>query len=79
MKCKLCLRERELCNSHIIPAFLYKQGYDGNGQILALKKGVIKPKNLQHQEAYEKLLCSECDGKVLIKNTNSLSKILVFR
>ena len=54
-----------LCNSHIIPAFLYKQGYDGNGQILALKKGVIKPKNLQHQEAYEKLLCSECDGKVL--------------
>lgn len=66
MICKLCLRERELCNSHIIPAFLYKPGYDENGQILVLEKGANRAKNLQHQkDAYEKLLCSECDGKIL--------------
>jgi hypothetical protein len=34
--------------------------------MLALKKGDFKAKNLQHQEyVYEKLLCTECDGKLL--------------
>jgi hypothetical protein len=63
MKCKLCLRDCTLSESHIIPKFLYKPGYDENGQMLALEKGESKAKNLQHQEyVYEKLLCPECDG-----------------
>ncbi len=66
MKCKLCLQERKICKSHIIPEFLYKQGYDENGQMYVLKKANFKPKNLQHnQDVYEKLLCAECDGKLL--------------
>ena len=69
MKCKLCLQERKICKSHVIPDFLYKPGYDENGQMLALKKGNFKPKNLQHnRDVYEKLLCAECDGKLLNEN-----------
>jgi hypothetical protein len=59
----MCLQEKELCKSHIIPEFLYKPGYDENGQMVALENGHSKPKSLQHQKhVYEKLLCSECEG-----------------
>ena len=68
MKCKLCLQERKICKSHIIPEFLYKQGYDENGQMHVLKKGNSKPKNLQHNlDVYEKLLCADCEENLLNK------------
>jgi hypothetical protein len=62
MICKLCHLDRELSNSHIIPEFFYKPGYDEDGQMVALESGELEATYLQHNKfIYEKLLCSECE------------------
>lgn len=60
-ECALCLRERRLCDSHIIPEFMYEPGYgekDGSfrlemetGRRPLVQKGYTEP-----------LLCEECEG-----------------
>lgn len=58
--CKLCDKEKELCNSHIIPEFFFKPVYDEKhrGTVLQLepqKKFVI-------QKGYrENLFCEDCE------------------
>ena len=63
MYCKLCLEERTLINSHIIPEFLYRPGYDEIHRIRVLSK--VKDSYDQIQKGYrEKLLCASCETKI---------------
>ena len=55
--CKLCNKERELRNSHIVPEFFYKEIYDEKHRIFPRKEG---RKYGQMQKGYrEPLLCGE--------------------
>lgn len=75
MKCKLCLQEKELVNSHIIPEFLYKTLYDEKHKFHEISTGE-NVKNRQHQKGIrEKLLCKECEQH-FSKNERYASLIL---
>jgi hypothetical protein len=58
--CKLCLRERPLSRSHIVPQFAYRPLKNGKGQIFVLgrKKRVVQTGH------FERLLCSDCEGVI---------------
>lgn len=62
MQCALCLQDRKLCNSHIVPDFMFRklQGADRAFYRLSTKAG--KPKKFFKTFA-EKLLCVECEQK----------------
>ncbi|MFC4158299.1 hypothetical protein [Chitinimonas lacunae] len=59
--CQLCLKVGELCNSHIIPEFLYKKLYNKNHQMMGIngrfRKG-WKPVQIGEREH---LLCESCE------------------
>jgi len=61
MKCQLCLKDKQLQNSHIIPEFCYKALYDGQHRFQVLKF-IPEEKKLHLQKGIrEKLLCYECE------------------
>ncbi|WPV01916.1 hypothetical protein SNE26_09035 [Mucilaginibacter sp. cycad4] len=65
--CKLCLRERELRHSHILPEFMYQNIYDAqpkrfyslNIDLSDEEKSFSK---IQQKGIREYLLCTECEG-----------------
>lgn len=66
--CKLCLEEKELFNSHIIPKFAYKYVYDyskGGRKIShytpSLSNDLIQTSKQQGYK--ESLLCNNCESK----------------
>ncbi len=61
MPCRLCLKDRDLRDSHIIPEFLYRPGYDEKGRMEILRR--TSPHTRYIQKGFrEKLLCSDCEG-----------------
>lgn len=65
-KCHLCLQEKKLCKSHIIPEFFYKQMkiYDENHRFHVLSTNPKKTqKKMPQKGIWEKLLCSDCEEK----------------
>ena len=60
MKCHLCLQERELCESHIIPEFFYRDSYDDKHKMSILKEQDPRIYRSFKGE-YEKLLCPDCE------------------
>ena len=63
-KCKLCLEEKELSKSHIIPEFFYKSMYDSKHRMIILSNIKSEPVKYRYQGIYEKLLCKECEAKI---------------
>jgi len=64
MKCKLCLKESDLCNSHIIPEFLYKSVYDEKNRMLMISDN-SETSNIPYQKGLrERLLCKNCESKL---------------
>ena len=71
--CRLCLNERPLCESHIVPEFLYRPGYrdqrmprvsmDGSGPPV-IQKGIR-----------ERLLCSDCEQLINTRYEQPTSKM----
>jgi hypothetical protein len=60
MNCALCLGGENLCNSHIVPEFLYKEIYGADHRAVIVKEGQDYMGTLQ--KGYrEKLLCSKCE------------------
>lgn len=59
--CRLCSKESELRNSHILPEFLYEDLYDEKHRTLLIsrKKGIVVQKGIR-----EKLLCQKCETKL---------------
>ena len=62
--CELCLNERELCFSHIIPEFMYLPTYDENHRAIMTPKGKSK---YEQKGLREYLLCSDCDKTIIGK------------
>jgi len=66
--CKLCLGEKKLCQSHIIPDFMYEPLKGAEGKIhaisTALGKGRGKGRRVIQSGIWENLLCSECEKKL---------------
>ena len=64
--CALCLNDRKLCRSHIIPEFLYKPLYNDQRRIEVLS---ILPNRKDWQEQkglWEYLLCETCEQKLSV-------------
>jgi hypothetical protein len=61
MACRLCLKEKLLQKSHIVPEFVYKELYNNKHQLFALS-GTTKAQILQ-KGAREPLLCWDCEQK----------------
>jgi hypothetical protein len=61
-RCRLCLQEKKLCDSHIIPEFLYRPIYDPQHRIIQVsgagRQGKHHKKGLR-----EKLFCRGCEDK----------------
>jgi hypothetical protein len=74
MQCRLCLQERELHNSHIIPEFLYRPGYDEKGRMFAIRNGDFRPRYIQ-QGLRERLLCAQCEGLFANQYEDYFSKL----
>lgn len=77
MICKLCLEEKELINSHIIPEFLYnyKTLYDHKNRITEYNEDREKQaKFIQKGFRDSNILCADCDGKIIGDKYEKYSK-----
>jgi len=75
MKCALCLRDEKLCDSHIIPEFLYATLYDEKHRFQAITVDPLK-RDRHHQKGIrEKLLCVKCE-QLLSEFESYVSKLL---
>lgn len=61
MRCHLCHNERELRDSHIIPEFLYRPGYDEKHRMEVLDQTTPKARIIQ-KGLRQELLCEECEN-----------------
>ena len=64
MICKLCHRETELMESHIIPEFFYKPLYDDLHRFYALSTDEEEKNRLMQKGLKEKLLCGQCEALI---------------
>jgi len=65
MSCALCLREKKLCKSHIIPQFFYEPLYE-NGQprkFFQISGDPVKKTISRQQGIWEYLLCEDCEAQ----------------
>lgn len=62
-KCRLCLKERDLCESHIIPEFLYKAFYDDQHKFWVLDPEHEDRLGKRFKGIWEHLLCQGCERK----------------
>ena len=60
MTCALCLKELDLCDSHIVPEFLYTPGYDEKHRLAVAKRGASDSRFVQKGKR-EPLLCNFCE------------------
>ena len=64
MPCALCLRDLPLCESHIIPEFMYKQLYDDKHKMWKFSTNSDTRTTRIPKGIYEKLLCRECEIRI---------------
>jgi hypothetical protein len=63
VSCKLCLKERELEYSHIIPEYFYTPMYDENHRFMEISPQSEKAIKFNQKGVREFLLCKECENK----------------
>jgi hypothetical protein len=61
MKCRLCLEDKELQKSHIIPEFFYKPVYDGLHRLNVVSTKPSDKIKYQQKGYRERLLCYDCE------------------
>lgn len=61
MKCRLCHNERKLCDSHIVPEFLYRDLYDNNHKMIGINGQGNKGWKPLQKGIREQLFCSDCE------------------
>jgi hypothetical protein len=64
VKCKLCLSERKLCKSHIIPEFFFRPMYDEIGRMIVVPLSPTERTHYQQKGPVEKLLCVDCEQRI---------------
>jgi len=60
MQCALCLEDRKLCNSHIVPEFIFKRLKEEEGCFYVFRSSTNRFKSFGKTFS-EKLLCSQCE------------------
>lgn len=66
MPCALCLADKPLRNSHIIPEFLYRALYDDKHRFHALTTRADTKDRLEQKGARQRLLCAECEQRLSV-------------
>lgn len=64
MQCRLCSQKGEICNSHIIPEFVYKTLYDEKHSFTVLSTSPNPPRQSEQKGLREKLFCRDCEAKL---------------
>ena len=64
MRCKLCESESKLCNSHIIPEFIYKDLYDFKHTFSVFSTLEKPTKKLEQKGIREYLFCGDCETQL---------------
>lgn len=62
--CRLCLKRRKLCNSHIFPEFFYEPMYDAKHRIHSVPANPEERIQWEQKGLREYLLCIECDNQL---------------
>lgn len=62
MICKLCLNEKKLCKSHIIPEFFYQSLYDNLHRYCNISTDPNKTIYQRQKGIWERLFCSDCEA-----------------
>jgi hypothetical protein len=60
-RCRLCLEDRELRNSHIVPEFLYVDLYNGDHKMMGINGRGSNGWQIQQKGIREHLFCEECE------------------
>ena len=60
--CALCLAQRDLCKSHIIPEFAYKPLYDDDHKMIAFEPSEVDQPWKEQKGFRDRLLCSQCES-----------------
>lgn len=74
MKCHLCLQDRKLCDSHVVPEFLYRPGYDSKHRMEVLEQAAPRARIIQ-KGLREKLLCQDCENLLANNYENYFSRL----
>ena len=74
--CKLCNQPKKLVDSHIFPEFMYLPMYDNNHKFKLISIDEGDTLEERKKGIYEKLLCDNCDNRIIGKYENHASKIL---
>lgn len=61
--CQLCRKRTTLCESHIIPEFLYKPLYDSKHRFFRVSTGEKPKRPFEQKGVRERLLCADCEGQ----------------
>jgi hypothetical protein len=64
--CALCLNERQLRQSHIIPEFLFRPLYDEKHRAQAMSTSKDAPTTFLQRGIREELLCAECENRLSV-------------
>ena len=76
MTCRLCLKSVPLVNSHVVSEFLYGPLYDEKHRFHVISTNSEINDRLRQQGLYEKLLCRDCDGRILSGHENYARGVL---
>lgn len=74
--CSLCLKQKRLVDSHIIPKFHYTPLKAKEGLFYTLSSDPEISEKKEQKGATEYLLCAECDNVTLQKNEEHLARVL---
>lgn len=61
--CRLCHKRTMLCDSHIIPEFMYKPLYDSKHRFFRLSTGDWPMRSCKQKGLRERLLCTDCEAQ----------------
>lgn len=62
--CKLCVQEKEISKSHIIPEWAYKTLYDDKHKFYELGSKPDGARKIKHKGEYENLFCADCETQL---------------
>lgn len=70
--CRLCLKDTQLRDSHIIPRYFIKKVKGQSAQLIKMNVGTSSKPKLENADWKEKLFCGDCEQ--LLSNSASLLK-----
>jgi len=78
MKCALCVEDKELCDSHLIPEFFYEPSYEEPHRYYRVSTNPDKKVVPRQKGIWEKLLCRDCEDRLTVLE-NYARRLFKFR